>query len=84
MGPWSFLAHKDVQAGNPNSTITTFFAQLAYVVMVGASIIFGFGLPVIDLVLLFAAVMLVSVIVQTGIALASAHEWQNGRAARYY
>jgi len=83
-GPWSYLAQHDARAGNSNSTITVFFAQLAYVVTVGGGIIFG--LPVIGLVFTFGAVMLTSVVFQTVIMLmlASENEWQNVGMARHY
>ncbi len=46
IGPWAFLAQKDVQAGTGEGAVTlTFFAQLAYLVLIVAIAFFSPTVP---------------------------------------
>lgn len=80
VGPWSYMAAKESQSGGgEGAVITTFFAQLAYVVMVGTAVIYR--CPIVDLVIMYGTILLVSVILQTLIAYAATSEWQSGTPA---
>jgi hypothetical protein len=67
VGPWSYMAAKEQTSaeGGLGSGITLFFTQLAYVVMLGAGVVFR--LPIGELFLVFASVMVVSVLLQTAL-----------------
>lgn len=66
-GPWAYLSQKDQEAGgNEFSAISTIFAQVAFVAM-GLAVIFT-DLPFFTLAVIFGSIMLVSVIVNSGIA----------------
>jgi uncharacterized protein (DUF1810 family) len=71
--PLFCMAEKDIRAGSgEGSAITVFFAQIAYLVMAGAAILYAW--PPIDLAALFMAVMLFSVLGQMVLAIAFGSE----------
>jgi hypothetical protein len=68
LGPWEYMAQKDEQAGAGDaSTMTTLFAQVAYVVM-AIFLVFS-GPTLLELALVFGAVMFLGMLIQTGIGL---------------
>jgi hypothetical protein len=68
LGPWQYMAQKDEQAGAGDaSTMTTLFAQVAYVVM-AIFLVFS-GPTLLELALVFGAVMFLGMLIQTGIGL---------------
>jgi hypothetical protein len=68
LGPWMYLAQKDAQAGTgEGSGMTTFFAQIAYIVVALAAAFSGMSVG--SLVLVFTGIMLVGLVLQTGFAL---------------
>lgn len=76
IGPGSYMAPQEGQAGGGSGElITVFFAQIAYFVMASAGLILN--LPFDRLALVFGAVMLVSVWLQTKQTMSSA-EWRTG------
>jgi len=69
LGPWMWLAQKDQQGGgNEFSTLTTFFAQAAYIL---GMIIFFFGATLGAIAILFGIIMLAGAILQMIIAFGS-------------
>lgn len=69
LGPWMYMAQKEQQSGTGDfSAMTTFFAQVAYIV-VALVVILGSG-SLIDLAVIFGGVMLVGMLIQSGIAFA--------------
>jgi len=73
LGPWMYMAQKERQGGTGDASgMTTLFAQIAYIVM-ALVVIFG-SATLIDLAMIFGAIMLVGMVVQTGIALAMLRE----------
>lgn len=68
LGPWMFLAQKDAQAGTGEGSImTTFFAQVAYIVVALAAA--SSHMSIGDLVLIFTGIMLVGLLLQLAWAL---------------
>lgn len=68
LGPWMYMAQKEQQGGTGDgSVMTTFFAQVAYII-VALVVIFG-SATLIDLAAIFGAIMLIGMLIQTGIAL---------------
>jgi len=66
LGPWMWLAQKDQQGGrNEFSTLTTFFAQAAYIL---GMIMFFFGATLGTIAILFGIIMLTGAILQMIIA----------------
>ncbi|MGI6348252.1 MAG: hypothetical protein ACOXZ1_03630 [Patescibacteria group bacterium] len=66
LGPWMWLAQKDQQGGgNEFSTLTTFFAQAAYIL---GMIMFFFGATLGTIAILFGIIMLAGAILQMIIA----------------
>jgi len=66
LGPWMWLAQKDQQGGgNEFSTLTTFFAQAAYIL---GMIMFFFGATLGAIAILFGIIMLAGAILQMIIA----------------
>jgi len=66
LGPWMWLAQKDQQGGgNEFSTLTTFFAQAAYIL---GMIMFFFGATLGTIAMLFGIIMLAGAILQMIIA----------------
>jgi len=64
MGPWQFLHSKDEQSGTgEGSALLTFFAQLAFVVMVLVGVFFSAS--VITMGFVFLGVMTIAVLLQT-------------------
>lgn len=69
MGPWQYMAQKDEQSGAGDaSAMTTFFAQVAYIIM-AVVLVFG-GATLIELAVVFGVIMLLGMLIQTGIGLA--------------
>ena len=69
LAPWMYMTQKEQQGGTGDaSAMTTFFAQVAYIVVV-LVVVFG-SATLIDLAIIFGAIMLVPMLIQTGIALA--------------
>lgn len=69
LGPWMYMARKEQQVGTGDaSAMTTFFAQVAYIV-VALVVVLG-SAALIDLAIIFGAIMLVAMLIQTGITLA--------------
>jgi hypothetical protein len=76
IGPGSYLAPREGQAGGGSGElITVLFAQIAYFAM--AAVAFTLNLPFYILALIFGAVMLISVWLQTKKTVASG-EWRTG------
>lgn len=69
LGPWLYLARDDSQ-GRPGegSFMAVFFAQVSYVAMAAAFVLYG--LSYTDLVLLFAGTMAAGVVAQTALTTA--------------
>lgn len=66
-GPINYMAQKEMQGGGGEaSMITTFFVQVAYVLVILAVLLFKVSL--IDVTILFAAVMVVGLIFQFWVA----------------
>jgi hypothetical protein len=66
LGPWMWLAQKDQQGGgNEFSTLTTFFAQAAYIL---GMIMFFFGATLGAIAILFGIIMFAGAILQMVIA----------------
>ncbi|MGY0561187.1 hypothetical protein ACW7G2_10780 [Luteimonas sp. A277] len=65
-GPIAYLAQKDLQSGNEYAAISTFFAQVAFVVSVFVAFILRPGL--LGVVLVFSTIMLVGLVLQAVIA----------------
>jgi len=66
LGPWMWLAQKDQQGGgNEFSTLTTFFAQAAYIL---GMIMFFFGATLGTIAILFGIIMIAGAILQMIIA----------------
>jgi|HigsolmetaAR201D_1030396.scaffolds.fasta_scaffold10813_3 hypothetical protein len=73
LGPWMYMAQKEQQGGTGDaSAMTTFFAQVAYIV-VALVVIFG-SATLIGLAMIFGGIMLVGMLIQTGLALAMLRE----------
>jgi hypothetical protein len=69
LGPWVYMAQKEEQAGGGDtSAVATLCAQVAYVIMALVSI-FGRS-TLVELAVVFGAVMLLGMLVQTGIGFA--------------
>lgn len=69
LGPWMYLVQEDQKGGTGDaSAMITFFAQVAYIV-VALVVIFG-SAALIDLAIIFGAIMLVAMLIQSGIDLA--------------
>lgn len=68
LGPWLYLARGDSQSRpGEGSFMAVFFAQVAYVAMAAADVLYGLRFE--EQVALFAAVMAAGVLVQTGVAI---------------
>lgn len=65
-GPIGWLAQKEMQSGNEYSMISTFFAQVAYLLVIIA--VYFFRSSLLDVIIVFGIVMAVGLIVQIGIA----------------
>lgn len=61
-GPIAFLAQKDLQTGNEYAMFSTFFAEVAYI-LVSLAVLFG-RMSVADLFVIFGVVMLVDLAIQ--------------------
>ena len=73
LGPWNYLAHKETQGGRGDGlTITTFFAQVAYLVV--ALVVIFSSVTLMGLAVIFGVIMLAGMLIQTGIALAMLRE----------
>jgi hypothetical protein len=70
LGPWVYMAEQEQQGGNEFSTMTTFFAEIAYVIMTVVLIIFG-DVTLVELGIVFVSVMIVGMLIQTRIAFAT-------------
>lgn len=69
LGPWMYMTQKEQQGGSGDASLmTTFFAQVAYVV-IALVVIFGEA-SLEELAVVFGGVMLVGMLVQTSIAFA--------------
>lgn len=82
-GPLAYMTQKEGQGGGDNTgaTITTYFAQLGFVIMVGAALVAG--LSIAEAMVIFAAVMLIGTGFQFIVALQAQRERDAivGRAA---
>jgi hypothetical protein len=67
-GPIAYLAQKDLQSGNEYAAISTFFAQVAFVVSVLAAFILRPGLPAV--IIIFSVIMSIGLILQVAMAVA--------------
>ena len=65
-GSIAWMAQKEMQGGNEYSMISTFFAQAAYILVILAILLFRVSL--LDVTVLFGAVMFVGLIIQFRIA----------------
>jgi len=65
-GPIAWLAQKDLQSGNEYAMISTFFAQVAYLLVI--LVVLFARVSVVDVFVLFGIVMLVGMIIQFRIA----------------
>ena len=65
-GPIAYLAQKDLQSGNEYAAISTFFAQVAFVLSVLVAFILQPGL--LAVVAIFSGIMLVGLVLQAVIA----------------
>lgn len=66
-GPMGWLTQKEVQGGGGvSATIATFFAQVAYVIVILAVLFFSVSL--VDVIILFGAIMVVGLVFQFRIA----------------
>jgi hypothetical protein len=78
LSPWVYMAGKEVRSGGGDgSSITVFFAQIAFVSMAVVAIFFRWSF--LDATAVFLTVMLVSVLVQTATAVAMAAERRYAR-----
>lgn len=69
LGPWLYLAKGEHQSRpGEGSFIAMFFAQIAYVAMAAAFVLYGLGFN--ELVTVFVAVMAAGVLIQTAMAVA--------------
>ncbi len=65
-GPIAWMAQKEMQGGNEYSMISTFFAQVAYILVIIAILLFRVSL--LDVTVIFGIVMFIGLIVQFRIA----------------
>lgn len=73
LGPLMYMAQRESQAGTGEaSTMTTFFAQIAYVVM--AIFAATKRMAFVDLMLIFSAIMFIGMLIQVGFAVAITRE----------
>jgi hypothetical protein len=69
LSPLTYMSQREQQAGNgEGSVMTTFFAQIAYVVMAVAAALTHMSF--LDLMVLFSGLMVLGMLIQTAIALA--------------
>lgn len=64
--PIVWLAKKDLQSGNENAMITTFFIQVAYILTIFAILLVG--VSVLNVLILFGVVMAIGLAVQFSVA----------------
>jgi len=70
LGPWEYMAQQELQGGvNEYSSMTTFFAQIGYILI--AVILILAGGTFFQLATVFTAIMLVGMLIQTSAAYAS-------------
>ena len=69
LGPWAYMAEQEEQGGLEAATMTTFFAEIAYVIM-AVVLIFG-DVTLVELGIVFVSVMIVGMLIQMRIAFAS-------------
>lgn len=68
-----YMAHQDLKSDpDAASVMTTFFAQLAYII-IALTVIFG-GATLVELGMIFGGIMLVGMLIQTGIGFAVLRE----------
>ncbi len=73
LGPWMYMARADLQTDpDAASIMTTFFAQVAYIII--ALVAIFSGTTFVELGMIFGSIMLVAMLIQTGIAFASLRE----------
>lgn len=65
-GPIVWMAQKEMQGGNEYSMISTFFAQVAYLLVI--IVILLFRVSLLDVTILFGAIMFIGLIIQFRIA----------------
>jgi len=65
-GPIAWMAQKEMQGGNEYSMISTFFAQVAYLLVIIAILLFRVSL--LDVTILFGVIMFIGLIFQFRIA----------------
>lgn len=66
VGPIAWLAQKDLESGNEYGMISTFFAQVAYLLVILAILFMEVSL--FDVTVLFGIVMIVALVIQVRIA----------------
>lgn len=81
IAPWAYLAGKDARSGGgEGAAITVFFAEIAFIAMAVAAIVFGW--PRDRCLMLVAAILFASVVAQLALAFAIASEARRSRAFR--
>lgn len=61
-GPIAWLAQKDLQGGNENAMVTTFFIEVAYLLTILGILLFGMSL--LDVLVMFGVIMTIGLAIQ--------------------